>query len=139
MTEPRTADGAIERTYRRYLSCVNAHAFEHLGTFVAPDVRVNGEACGLVAYECGLAHVIHAFPDYNWHLDQMIVQGNWLSARFTDTGTHNGPFLGVPASGKKITTFELAFYRFEGGKIAEVWVTADKVRVMCQIAGRDTP
>lgn len=124
----------MEVIYRRYLACVNSHTFEHLGAFVIPNVQVNGESCGLAAYQQGLADVVQAFPDYHWELQHLIIQANWLSARFTDTGTHRGLFLGAPASGKKIRVFELALYRFEQDKIAEVWVTADNISLLNQIS-----
>src|SRR4051812_21101612 len=33
------------------------------------------------------------------------------TAHFVDTGTHRGAFLGVPASGRSVSTQEFAFYR----------------------------
>ncbi|WP_424186282.1 ester cyclase [Actinokineospora sp. G85] len=39
-----------------------------------------------------------------------LVDGDWLSAHLIDTGTHTGPFLGVPATGRTISAVELAIY-----------------------------
>ena len=119
--------------YRRYNACCNAHDFAGLGEFVAPDVRVNGEVWGLARYQQGLEAVITAFPDYRWHLDGLLADGDWLAARFTDQGTHLGPFLGVGPTGRIVTTLEFAFYRLERGKITEVWVTADNLGTLRQL------
>lgn len=121
--------------YREYNDCCNAHRFDALGAFVAADVRVNDEVQGLDAYVAGLEAVVRAFPDYRWDLRRLLVEGPWISAQFRDTGTHRGAFLGVPATGRAVDTVELALYRIEADRIAEVWVAADNLRVLEQLRG----
>nr|WP_255596837.1 ester cyclase [Cognatishimia sp. MH4019] len=41
------------------------------------------------------------------------------------TMTHQGAYLGVPATGKAMTLRVMDFYRIAGGQIAENWVTLD--------------
>jgi predicted ester cyclase len=113
--------------YRDYLAACNAHDFDALGAFVAPDVVVNGEPQGLDGYVAGLRAVVAEFPDYRWELRHLLTDGDWLAAHFTDTGTH-------PSTGRPVRTQEFAFYRLAGGRIAEVWVTADNLAVREQIA-----
>lgn len=107
--------------YRRYIERCNAHRFEELGEFVAADVRVNDAAVGLAGYVAGLRAVVEAFPDYHWDLRRLLVDGSWLSAHLSNTGTHTGTFRELPATGRTITTTELALYRTDGGKIVESW------------------
>ena len=107
--------------YRRYNERCNAHRFEELGEFVAADVRVNDAAVGLTGYIAGLRAVVEAFPDYHWDLRRLLVDGSWLSAHLSNTGTHTGTFRDVPATGRTIATMELALYRTDGGKIVESW------------------
>ncbi len=123
----------LETVYRRYNTVCNAHQFDRLSEFVAPDVEVNGEVQGLQAYVDGLQAVVRAFPDYRWDLQHLFVSGDWVSAHFLDTGTHRGTFLGVPATGRMVRTQEFAIYRFQEGRIAEVWVTADNLRLLDQL------
>jgi aspartyl-tRNA synthetase len=125
--------------YRRYNDRCNAHDFHTLGEFVAEDVRVNGQSQGLERYIQGLSDVVAAFPDYHWRLDQLLAEEEWIFARFTDSGTHRGPFLGVAPTGRSVSTFELAVYRLIDGKIAEVWVTADNLTILRQLAGDGGP
>ena len=125
--------------YRRYNARCNAHDFESLVEFVAEDVVVNGEIQGLAGYQEGLAAVASAFPDYRWQIDHLIAEDDWLAAHFADSGTHRGTFLGVPPTGKAIETQEFAFYRLEGGKIVEVWVTADDLATLRQLQSRSEP
>ena len=44
--------------YRRYLERCNDHRFDELGSFVAPDVRVNDVLTGVEGYAAGLAGVV---------------------------------------------------------------------------------
>lgn len=96
--------------YRRYLDRCNAHDFGSLGEFVAENVRVNGQAQGLDVPLQTLADVVTAFPDYHWGLNQLLAEGEWLSARFTDSGTHHGSFLGFAPTGRSVTALEFATY-----------------------------
>ena len=125
--------------YRRYNACCNVHDFESLGEFVAEDVVVNGEPQGLAGYRQGLAAVASAFPDYRWRIDHLIAEDDLLAAHFADSGTHRGTFLGVPPTGKVVETQEFAFYRLAGGKIVEVWVTADDLAILRQLQSRSEP
>jgi predicted ester cyclase len=125
--------GAIEAFYRRYNRRCNDHEFDLLGEFVADRVEVNGTAQDLDGYVAGLRAVIEAFPDYRWELRHLLIDGCWISAHFHDTGTHQGTFLDVPATGRKVATQEFALYRLENDKIVEVWVTADDLDLLHQL------
>jgi aspartyl-tRNA synthetase len=119
--------------YRRYNQCCNDHQFAMLGDFVHEDVEVNGEPSSLAEYIAGLSAITDGFPDFRWDLRHLLVDGSWLSARFVDTGTHTGAFLGVAATGRAVTTEEFAIYRRRAGKIAEVWGTAFHVPLLAQV------
>jgi steroid delta-isomerase-like uncharacterized protein len=119
--------------YRHYLAACNAHAFDRLSAFVAEDVWVNDQLQGLPAYAAGLREVVRAFPDYHWELRGLLVDGDSIAAHFTDTGTHRGEFLGVPATGRKIMTSEFAVYHLENDRLAQVWVTADNLKLLNQL------
>ena len=105
--------------YRRYLKRCNEHRFDELGEFVADDV--NGPTEGLRRYSDGLRAVVEAFPDYQWELQRLLVDDQWMAARLYGTGTQTGPFRGIAATGRIIRTQELVIYRTVGGKIAECW------------------
>jgi len=119
--------------YRHYLAVCNAHAFDRLSAFVAEDVWVNDRWQGLTAYVAGLRAVVRAFPDYHWQLRGLLIDGDSIAAHFTDTGTHRGEFMSVAPTGRQVTTSEFAVYRLERERIAQVWVTADNLRLLEQL------
>lgn len=126
-------DDELAAFYRRYIGRCNAHDFDALAGFVDAEVEVNGERQGLEGYRAGLQAVVHAFPDYRWEVRHLFVRDRWVSAHFVDTGTHGGAFLGVPATGRRVSTQEFAVYRVTGGKIVEVWVVADNLGLLEQL------
>jgi predicted ester cyclase len=119
--------------YRRYNACCNGHRFDDLAQFVARDVVINGTDRGLDAYAENLRAVVRAFPDYRWELRHLLVDPPWIAAHLADTGTHRAPFLGVPATGRSVSTQEFAFYRIDADQINEVWGTAFDVHLLQQI------
>jgi len=127
-------DNEIAAFYRRYNACCNAHAFEDLAEFVAPEVAIDGSPRGLDAYAAELRTVVRAFPDYRWELRRLVVDAPWIAAHLTDTGTHRSEFRGVQATGRAIAIPEFAFYRVDAGRIAEVWGSAFHVHLLEQLS-----
>jgi len=54
------------------------------------------------------------------------------------TGTHRGDFMGIPATGNRVTMEAIHIFRFDGGRMAEHWVARDDLGMMRQI-GAVTP
>lgn len=58
------------------------------------------------------------FSDVQWKLEDMIADVDKIAVRWTLTGTHDGEFLGLPATGTKIKATMMNFYYFnENNKI----------------------
>lgn len=58
------------------------------------------------------------FSDVQWKLEEMVAENNKVAVRWTLTGTHDGEFLGLNATGTKIKTTVMNFYYFnDEGKI----------------------
>lgn len=74
-----------------------------------------------------------AFPDFKVTMDDAIVEGNQIAARFTAIGTHRGEFAGVPATGKTISVGGLDMLRFENGMVVEHWGYTDQMGLMQQL------
>jgi steroid delta-isomerase-like uncharacterized protein len=66
-----------------------------------------------------------AFPDWHETIVDMIIEGDRVVSRYISRGTHQGPFLGLEPTGKRVEVDEISIYRIAGGKIAEQWCLAD--------------
>jgi predicted ester cyclase len=53
--------------------------------------------------------------------------------RFTASGTHQGEFMGIPPTEKRVTIMEIRIYRIIGGKIVECWGLFDQMGLMQQL------
>ena len=70
----------------------------------------------------GYLSVVHwmrkGFSDVNWELEEMVAEGNVVAVRWTLTGTNDGDFMGIPSTGKHISTSVMNFYYFnDEGKV----------------------
>jgi len=79
------------------------------------------------------------FPDLTIHIDELVGEGDDVVWRVTASGTHNGPFQGVPATGKPVTFGAHYTFRFQDGKIVERWSTIDRLSVLVQIGAVALP
>jgi steroid delta-isomerase-like uncharacterized protein len=74
-----------------------------------------------------------AFPDIEMTADDILVEGDRLAVRSTVRGTHQGEFMGIPASSKKVEVSNYDFVRFENDQVVEHWGTIDSAALMEQI------
>jgi predicted ester cyclase len=79
---------------------------------------------GASRYIAALRAVVEAFSDYQWELQRLLVDGQWLAARLYGPGSHNGPFRGIAATGRAIRTQELVIYRTVDSKMLNAGVTS---------------
>jgi predicted ester cyclase len=56
--------------------------------------------------------VDQVFPDLHAEVHDVIAEGELVAARVTYTGTHQGEFVGIPATGRKTTTSGVARTRY---------------------------
>jgi steroid delta-isomerase-like uncharacterized protein len=78
------------------------------------------------------------FPDIQWTIEDMITENDKVAVRFTMTGTHQGTFFGVPATGKTITVQAMNFYRLAGDQIIEEYGQPDIFGLLTQIGAVPT-
>ncbi|MFC1562752.1 ester cyclase [candidate division KSB1 bacterium] len=77
-----------------------------------------------------------AFPDFHHVIDDLIAEGDKVVLRTTDYGTHEGEFMGVPPTGKKVSFGMIAIYRIKDGKIIEAWGVYDMLGLMNQLGAQ---
>ena len=56
-----------------------------------------------------------AFPDLHFAIDEIIAEGDTVVARWTLTGTHRGPFLGVSPTGRTIRVRGMSLDQLQDG------------------------
>ena len=86
---------------------------------------------GFIAY---MRDVHRALGDYRCLIDDLVAVGDRAPARMRFTGTHRAELLGVAATGRRVTWAGAAFFRFEAGRISDLWVLGDVVELRRQLA-----
>lgn len=75
-----------------------------------------------------------AFPDLKVAVEQMVADEDHVAIAYTITGTQEGPFQGIPATGRKIKARGVQISKFNSdGKIVERWGSSDEAGILQQI------
>jgi steroid delta-isomerase-like uncharacterized protein len=74
-----------------------------------------------------------AFPDLETTVDDIVAEGDEIAVRSTFRGTHEGDFMGIPATGKKVEVANYDFVRLENDQAVEHWGTIDSAALMEQL------
>jgi steroid delta-isomerase-like uncharacterized protein len=73
------------------------------------------------------------FPDFKLEVNEAVRDGDKLAAEWTGTGTHQGDFLGVAPTGRRIQISGMAINRVENGQIAEERIYFDRLKLLEQL------
>ena len=124
----------VRRVFEELISKGNLALAKEL---IAPNFTRHGarpgEPQGLEGFLLGLGQLREAFPDWSSSLDDLVAEGDKVAARWTMGGTHQGMFLGVAASGRKVTTREAGVFRIENGKLVDLWSVVDELSLLVQL------
>lgn len=124
----------IQRAYdelwnERNIDVVDELVTEDFLNHAAPPDRQRGRP--------GLKDVVRmfevAFPDFRYEVEDVISEGEKVAVRDVFRGTHEGDFMGIPATGERVTMEAIHIYRLSEGKLAEHWVARDDLGMMQQL------
>jgi len=77
--------------------------------------------------------VLKAFPDFIPSYEEIIAKGDKVVVREIVRCTHQGDLYGIPPTGNEVEIGEIAIFRIENGKIAEVRIESDSLGMMMQL------
>ncbi len=74
-----------------------------------------------------------AFPDLEVTVDLIVGEDDFVVGRWTASGTHLGSWGRLEPTGRRATFSAVNIFRFEGGKVAEIWNHRDDLGLMEQV------
>jgi steroid delta-isomerase-like uncharacterized protein len=74
-----------------------------------------------------------AFPDLEVVVDLIIGEADFVVGRWTASGTQSGPWGALEPTEHRATFSAVNIFRFEDGKVAEIWNHRDDLGLMEQI------
>jgi steroid delta-isomerase-like uncharacterized protein len=130
----------VRRFFEELLSTDN---FAVADEILSPDFRFyfagSPDAMDLESYMEFLVARRAAFPDRRFIVEDMIGEGDKVSARFTMRGTHKGEFRGIAPSGTELTMTGIDMIRISEGKLVEDRVEVDQLGMMQQLGAETSP
>lgn len=130
-------------TLARLVEFINTGNTAIVDEIVAPDYLERDPFPGQQPGREGLKEVIlmtrAAFPDLEWRVDEMVAEGDTVASRFTWRGTHRGPFLGVPPTGRQIAVTGMVFDRVVGGRLVESQILMNTLGILAQLGAVELP
>ncbi|MEM6763044.1 MAG: ester cyclase [Pseudomonadota bacterium] len=121
---------------------LNDHRIDDMGEFFAENFTWFGNT------GCGTKKGLREFQE-NWQKpfqaaftdkvctdEARMFMGEWAAAFGHQKATHSGPFMGIPATGKRVTIRFMDFWKVVDGKIVDNWVMVDFPHILAQL-GKD--
>jgi steroid delta-isomerase-like uncharacterized protein len=123
---------------KRLYDLISAGDIDGFGELLADDFVEHEEMPGLERSKEGVKQLFHmyraAFPDLRMTPQDVLVSGDRAVARVRATGTHQGEFLGMPATGRSVDVQLIDITRFgDDGLAREHWGVFDALAMMQQL------
>ena len=137
-------------TTKKMGEAVNSGKLDQFNQFFASNVKDHDPApdqgSGPEGFIKFFSQFRAAFPDLKIAVEHMTADDDSVAIAYTVTGTQEGPFQGIPATGKKIKARGVQIAKFNtDAKITERWGSSDEAGILQQLgvskpsAHMDTP
>ena len=100
---------------------------------VVEEVPMPGQGPGLKGLQDVLRGMKAGFPDIHWKVEEQMSEGDRVMTRFVWTGTHRGPFLGIPPTGRHVSVWGVVIDRLVDGRIKQTRIIMDTLGLMGQL------
>ena len=125
-------DGDLERNKevvsRLVAEAINEWRIDELGRFFTPEAALRARE--------DFESFRSAFPDWRMEIKELIAEGDTVVAHFVCHGTHLGRWRGDEPTGKRMSVDEIFFFRFDRGRIRDMWALEDTWTRMRQLGLR---
>ncbi len=86
-------------------------------------------------FKQGIAQLYAAFPDFHARIEELVIDtaAKKITVRWRGSGTHRGPFMGHPPTGRKILFKGIEMLHIQRGRITARWGEWDGLDILDQI------
>ena len=133
MTTTTANKALVARYYDEVLNQRNLAALDDL---LAPDFASwlpDGARLGRAEYRDAVLASHEGFPDLVVEVLDQLAEGDKVATRWRASGTHGGPFAGIPATGRPVTITAMHLHRVSDAKLIEHWEEINLFRLMRQL------
>jgi predicted ester cyclase len=115
---------ALVRQY--YEDVLNGRNLDSVGEYFTDERVVEGVKRGCFSY-------FQSFPDLHCSVEELVAEGDKVFCRSTMTGTHDGEYKGIPATGRHIASESAEVFRIADGKFVGYWCLSNVAGLMRQL------
>lgn len=98
-----------------------------------------GQGAGRAGLADALGMMFTGFPNLRWTLHDTLVEGDRIMGLSTWAGTHEGDFMGIPATGRTATVEAWTIDRFRDGIFTESRMIMDVAGLLGQLGALPAP
>jgi len=136
--EENVVDDGGEGLVRRYYEeALNLGRFDRLDDLLTAEFVDHEELRGIPPTRDGLKQkytMLRAgFSDFAFTIEDLFSAEDRVAARVTVRGTHDGEFIGRPATGRSFAVTSVGIFRITDGRIAEHWGVFDQLAMLGQL------
>ena len=119
----------------RFWEVVNQQNWAMLDEIIVEDYieRGSGRSLGREGLKVEFAGYAATFSDLHFTIEDMVAEGDQVITRWTARGTHTGPLLNIPPTGKPVTITGISIDRVKNGRVVEGWTEFDALGMLQQL------
>jgi predicted ester cyclase len=123
----------VEQWAREGVAKGDVEVFDHRVSTEAIDHSGPTPGRGVEGFKSRTRAMHAAIKDIEVTVEDLLVDGDRIAWRWTLTGVHHGPFLGVAPTGKRVTLTGINIQRVANGVVIEHWSNTDQLGLLRQI------
>lgn len=128
-----SADANKQLVRRFYAEAINARDLDAVGRLLSEDFTHDDERRGRDGQRAAVAAFLDGFSDLHNEILLLLGEDDLVAAHQRWTGTHDGAFLGLAPTGRRVAFSSTAVLRIEDGLIAAAWDEVDMLGLMRQL------
>ena len=127
-----------KKIIRKYIEeIVNTGNVKDIEKYISPQYyegnRPDGQRVGIAGAKEHILGVRQTYPDLKLEISQQIAEGDWVATCITAEGTHQGKWMGMTPTGKKVKITGVNIDKVMDGKIVEHGGAANMFEALLEI------
>lgn len=122
---------------RDFFAAIDRQDFTKLKDLLAEDFALNDPGSPVPLHAdnlfAGIKDHYTAFPDWNHVIEDVTAEGEKVTVRLIQYGTHKATYMGIPATGSRVHMAALHVGRIVDGKIKDWFAVEDYLGLMTQL------
>jgi steroid delta-isomerase-like uncharacterized protein len=128
-----TTEENVELVKRFYEEAINQRDTTACERLLTDDFVQNNEFRGREGQQTAVNAFLSAFPDLKHQILMTVAEEDRVAAHQKWIGTHEGEFLGIQPTSRKVTFTSTAIILIHQGLIAQAWDEVDLLSIQTQL------